>query len=90
MKLVRLIKMCFNETYSKVHTGKYLSDTFSVQNGPFVLHQRESRCLAYYLTLKMEATCSSETSVDFQLTTQLYIPEDRTLQEFFYLPSHLD
>jgi hypothetical protein len=28
MKLVRLIKMCLNETYSKVHIGKYLSDTF--------------------------------------------------------------
>jgi hypothetical protein len=27
----------------------------------------------------MEATCSSEISVDFQLTTRRYIPEDRTL-----------
>jgi hypothetical protein len=27
----------------------------------------------------MEATRSSETSVDFQMTTQRYIPEDRTL-----------
>jgi hypothetical protein len=26
MKLVRLIKMCLNETYSKVHIGKHLSD----------------------------------------------------------------
>jgi hypothetical protein len=32
-KLVRLIKMCLNETYSKVHTGKLLSDKFSIQNG---------------------------------------------------------
>jgi hypothetical protein len=29
----------------------------------------------------MEATCSFETSVDFQCTTQCYIPEDRTLQD---------
>jgi hypothetical protein len=28
----------------------------------------------------MEATCSSETSVNFHQTTELYIPEDRTLQ----------
>jgi hypothetical protein len=35
---------------------------------------------AYSSTLKMEATCSSEKSVDFQQTTQRYIPEDRTLQ----------
>jgi hypothetical protein len=27
-KLVRLIKMCFNETYSKVRIGKLLSDKF--------------------------------------------------------------
>jgi hypothetical protein len=36
-------------------------------------------CLAYSSTLKMEATCSSETSVDFQQATLHYIPEDRTL-----------
>jgi sorting nexin-29 len=33
MKLVRLIKMCLNETYSKVRIGKYLSDSFPIQNG---------------------------------------------------------
>jgi hypothetical protein len=32
-KLVRLIKMCLNETYSKAHAGKILSDTFPIQNG---------------------------------------------------------
>jgi hypothetical protein len=32
-KLVRLIKMCLNETYSKVRTGKLLSDKFPIQNG---------------------------------------------------------
>jgi hypothetical protein len=30
-------------------------------------------------TLKMEATCSSEMSVDFQRNILRYIPEDRTL-----------
>jgi RimJ/RimL family protein N-acetyltransferase len=29
----RLIKMCLNETYSKVCIGKYLSDNFPIQNG---------------------------------------------------------
>jgi hypothetical protein len=33
MKLIRLIKMCLNETYSKVCTGKHLSDCFPIQNG---------------------------------------------------------
>jgi hypothetical protein len=36
-------------------------------------------CLGYFLTLKIEATCSYETSVDFQRTTRRYIPEDGTL-----------
>jgi hypothetical protein len=33
MKLVRLIKMCLNETFRKVHIGKHLSDCFLIQNG---------------------------------------------------------
>jgi hypothetical protein len=33
MKLVRLIKMCLNETYSKVNIGKYFPDSFPIQNG---------------------------------------------------------
>jgi hypothetical protein len=32
-KLVRLIKVCLNETYSKVCVGKLLSDKFPIQNG---------------------------------------------------------
>jgi hypothetical protein len=39
MKLVRLIKMCLNETYSKVRIGKHLTDSFPVQNG---LKQRDA------------------------------------------------
>jgi hypothetical protein len=33
MKLVRLIKMCLNETYSKVRIGKHLPVSFPIQNG---------------------------------------------------------
>jgi hypothetical protein len=33
MKLVRLIKMYLNETYSKVRIVKYLSGTFPIRNG---------------------------------------------------------
>jgi hypothetical protein len=33
MKLVRLIKMCLNETYIKVCIGKHLFDSFPIQNG---------------------------------------------------------
>jgi hypothetical protein len=43
-------------------------------------------CLAYSLTLKMEATFSPETSLDFQRTTRRYIREDRTLENNPVLP----
>ena len=33
MKLVRLLKMCLNETYNTVHVGKNLSDMFPIRNG---------------------------------------------------------
>jgi hypothetical protein len=33
MKLVQLIKMCLNETYSKVRIDKHLSDSFHIKNG---------------------------------------------------------
>jgi len=33
MKLIRLIKICLNETYSTVRVGKNLSDMFPIRNG---------------------------------------------------------
>jgi len=32
-KLVRLVKMCLTETYSRVWVGKNLSDRFPIRNG---------------------------------------------------------
>jgi hypothetical protein len=39
MQLGRVIKMCLNETYSKLHIGKYLSYNFPIQIG---LKQRDA------------------------------------------------
>jgi hypothetical protein len=33
IKLVRPIKMCLNETYTKVHISKYLTKKIPIQNG---------------------------------------------------------
>jgi hypothetical protein len=44
-KLVILIKMCLNETYSKVRVGKLLSDKFPIQNG---LKQGNALSLLFY------------------------------------------
>jgi hypothetical protein len=43
MKLVNLIKVYLNETYSEVRIGKRLSDNFPIQNG---LKQRDPFNLA--------------------------------------------
>ena len=32
MKLVRPIRICMNETYSRVRVNKYLTDTFDIMN----------------------------------------------------------
>ena len=33
MKLVKLIKLCLNETYRRVWIGKHISDIFPIRNG---------------------------------------------------------
>ena len=33
MKMIRLTKMCRNETYCRVGVGKHLSDVFPIRNG---------------------------------------------------------
>jgi hypothetical protein len=33
LKLLRLIKVCLNETYSRIRVGKHLSDRFPIKNG---------------------------------------------------------
>jgi hypothetical protein len=33
MRVVRLIEMCLNETYNKIHIGNHLLDNFPIQNG---------------------------------------------------------
>jgi len=45
MKLVMLIEMCLNETYSRVHVGKHLSEMFPVRNG---LIQRDALLLLLF------------------------------------------
>jgi hypothetical protein len=46
--------------------------------------------LAYSSALKMELTCSSETSIDYQRTTRRYIPEDINLyiKRWFCIVNH--
>jgi len=50
MKLIRLIKMCLNKTYSEVHTGKNLPDAFPIQNG--LKQERSFIAIAFQLALE--------------------------------------
>jgi hypothetical protein len=45
-------------------------------------HPEADRKFGLILNLKMEATCSSETPIDFQRNTRNYIPEDRTIHYY--------
>jgi hypothetical protein len=67
MKLVRLIKMCLNETYSNVRTGEHLSHNFPIQNGlkqayallpllNFALEYAIRKVLEHHVGLKLSGT----------------------------------
>jgi len=53
MKLVSLIKMCLNETYSTVQVGNHVSDMFPIKNGltkQNAYHHCFQLCLEYTIT----------------------------------------
>jgi hypothetical protein len=62
MKLVRLIKMCLNETYSKIYVGKHLFVKFHVQNnlkqGDALLPLLFKNALEYAIR-KVQGNCST-------------------------------
>jgi hypothetical protein len=52
-KLVRRIKICLNETYSKVRMGKNLSEAFPILNG---LKQGDALSPLFYSSSSVYAT----------------------------------
>jgi hypothetical protein len=64
----------FGGTYRLHLQGRRISRESNQRDGRW---QAEGFCLAYSSTMNVEATRSSETSVNFQPTTRCYIPEDK-------------
>jgi hypothetical protein len=75
MKMSRSVPPKGRLTFSGLH-----GDISQVIQGPSACHLTLTlvSCLPYSFTMKMKSLCSSETSVDFQRTSERYIPDDST------------
>jgi hypothetical protein len=78
-RLIRLIKICLNETYSKAYTGfKHLSDAFPSQNG---LKQNDSPLLFFSFVLEyaLRKVQQNQVVLEFNRTHQLLVYADINL-----------
>jgi hypothetical protein len=75
-KLVRLIKMCLNETYSKVRIGKLLSDKFPIQNGLKQVYALSPLVFNFALEYAIRKVLENQVSLELDGTHRLLIYVD--------------
>ena len=76
MKLLRLIKVCLNETYKRVWVGKHLSDMFPIRNGLKQGDASLSLLLNSALTYAIRKVQVNQEGLKFSGTHQLLVYAD--------------